>query len=159
MKLKYIFPFLFLCCFVACEDEEKPEIIQAIEDAAADHVRPESAADKLVQEQLEAYNKRDLDEFLKPFSDSVKVYNNLRDFNYQGIDKMRENYANWFDGLDTLNCQIVNRISAGNTVIDYERLTFKRKNGEGNTSETIAIYRIGDDKIQEVTFVRPVWKY
>lgn len=159
MKLKYFFPLLLVCGFFACEEEEKPRIIQAIEDAASDHVRPESAADELVEKQLAAYNKRDLDEFLSVFSDSVKVYNNLREFDYQGIDKMREGYAEWFGSLDTLHCEVVNRISAGNTIIDYERLKFVNKEGEGNTSETIALYRIGNGKIQEVTFVRPVWDY
>lgn len=170
-KTNKFFLLLSLCASVlhySCSDE-KPEIIEKIEAAASENARaaeaadaadtrPESKADKLVEAQLAAYNQRDLEAFLLPFSDSVRVYTG-RKLDYEGKDNMRKGYAEWFGGLDTLHCKIVKRISAGNTVIDYERYTFKKKGGEANTAETIAMYKIRNDKIQEITFIRPQWDY
>lgn len=112
----------------------------------------------LAQEQLDAYNKRDITAFLKPYSDTVKVYNE-RTFNYQGIENMRTGYTDWFDSLDSLHCQVVNRISSGNTVIDHERLTFRRKGAATSTTfEAIAVYKVWDGKIQEVMFIQPAFE-
>lgn len=142
----------FLLLFVACNTSS--QIMNSTKNSAT----VSSKAVLLAQAQLEAYNQRDLEAFLIPYSDSVKIYNE-RTFNYEGIDKMRTNYASWFDSLDSLHCQIVNRISTGNTVIDHEHLTYRRK-GESKTTtfEAIAIYKVEGDKIQEVTFVRPSWE-
>ena len=115
----------------------------------------QSEAVALAEQQLQAYNQRNLDAFLVPYSDSVKVYNSLHQFGYQGLDNMRENYAGWFNTLDSLHCEVVNRIATGNTVIDHERVYFKRPKQDAQIIEALAIYKIGQGKIQEVHFVRP----
>ncbi len=115
-----------------------------------------SLSERLVQDQLDAYNNRDLDAFLIPYSDSVKIYNSLDEFGYQGKESMKGVYTQWFGALDSLHCELVNRIVSGNTVIDHERLSFRRRglNSVGS-SEAIAIYKIKDGKISEVRFTDP----
>ena len=44
---------------------------------------------ELANAQLEAYNNRDIDAFVEPYSDSVKVYNDKRELLYQGKETMR----------------------------------------------------------------------
>ncbi len=107
---------------------------------------------RLAQQQVEGYNRRDLDAFLAPYSDSVKVYNK-HELSYQGIDKMRAANAEWFASVDTLHAKILDRISEGNTVIDHEEVYYKLKDGQANTMHSIAIYTIQNEKIQEIIFL------
>jgi len=113
-----------------------------------------SEAEQLAQAQLEAYNQRDIDAFLVPYSDSVKVYDNLRDFSYQGKDRMRAGYAGFFQSVDSLHCTLVNRIVLGNVVIDQEEVYIAR-GGKKTIFEAIAIYTIRNGKIEEVAFKSP----
>ena len=101
----------------------------------------QNEAEKLAQEQLDAYNNRDIDSFLYPYSDSVKVYNILRNFSYQGKDRMREGYAGYFQSVDSLHCTLVNRMVVGNVVVDQEEVYIIRE-GESVTYKAIAIYTI-----------------
>ena len=64
---------------------------------------------------------------------------------------MRSSYGGMFERSTDLHCKLVNRIVLGNTVIDQEEVTFKK--GEP-LLKAIAIYKIKDEKIQEVYFVR-----
>ncbi|MEM6722519.1 MAG: nuclear transport factor 2 family protein [Bacteroidota bacterium] len=115
-----------------------------------------SAAVDLAEAQLTAYNKRDLEAFLVPYGDSVKVFNDLEAFGYQGKATMRENYKSWFSQVDSLHCTVVNRIATANTVIDHEEVVYRiAGKQELIRFEAIAIYKIGDEKIQEVHFVQP----
>ncbi|MEO1260344.1 MAG: nuclear transport factor 2 family protein [Bacteroidota bacterium] len=138
---------LFLITLFACKKKEEPQMVV--------DPPPLSEAELLADEQLRAYNNRDIEAFLVPYSDSVKVFYNLKDFGYQGKDKMRENYKDWFGSLNDLNCEIINRISSGDTVIDHEKVTFKRTNGQEGKMEAMAIYKINNGKIQEVYFTSP----
>lgn len=111
----------------------------------------QSPAD-LAQAQLDAYNNRDLEAFLEPYSDTVKIYNFPNEFRYQGKETMRNNYGGMFERLKDLNCQLVNRMVSGNTVIDHESVLF---NADQPRMEVFAIYKMAYGKIQEVYFIRP----
>ena len=102
--------------------------------------------------QLQAYNNRDIDAFLKAYSDDVKVYRQPGVLSYEGIDEMRKRYSQKFDETPDLHCELVNRIVAGNVVIDHERVQTDKSKPR---IEAIAIYRIRDNKIYEVTFIYP----
>ncbi|MBJ6118979.1 nuclear transport factor 2 family protein [Pontibacter sp. BT310] len=102
--------------------------------------------------QLQAYNNRDIDTFIKAYSDDVKVYRQPGVLSYQGTDEMRKRYGQKFAETPDLHCELVNRIVSGNVVIDHERVqTDKNK----PRTEAIAIYRIRDSRIYEVTFIYP----
>ncbi|PKH53043.1 steroid delta-isomerase [Tenacibaculum sp. Bg11-29] len=103
----------------------------------------------LAQEQLEGYNKRDIDAFLKPYAKNVKVYTFPDKLNYKGIDEMRKRYAPMFEKTTDLHCKILNRIVKGTIVIDEELVT-----ANGNTFKAVAIYEITNGKISSVRFVR-----
>lgn len=110
-------------------------------------ITPES----LAQQQLDGYNARDIEAFLLPYAEDIKLYNFPNELSTQGKSQMRMNYQSFFESVPDLHCELVNRMVMGNTVIDQERVTgFK----DGHVLEAIAIYKIKNDKIAEVYFIR-----
>jgi imidazolonepropionase-like amidohydrolase len=104
----------------------------------------------LAQQQLNAYNNRDIEAFLAPYSDSVELYQFPATLVSKGKDKMRADYGSMFKRVPELHCQLVNRVVQGNTVIDQESVT-----GFGpNPIKAVAIYKIAKGKIQQVYFVQ-----
>lgn len=104
----------------------------------------------LAQQQLNAYNSRNIEAFLAPYSDSVIIYEHITGkVQMQGKEAMRKRYSAFFERAKTLHCQLVNRIVMGNTVIDQERVT-----GAGDKPmEAVAVYTIENGKISRVTFI------
>ena len=105
--------------------------------------------EELANAQLEAYNNRDIEAFLVPYSDSVKVYDASKNLLYKGKETMREQYGAMFDRTPDLNCNLLNRIAVNDTVIEHEEVTF----GEGRKIYAIVMYKVAAGKIQEVHFV------
>ncbi|SFO83398.1 Imidazolonepropionase [Chitinophaga sp. YR627] len=106
----------------------------------------------LAQEQLNAYNARNIDAFLAPYSDSVVISDQATgQVIMKGKEQMRQRYSGLFERAKNLHCQLVSRMVLGNTVIDQESVT-----GMGNKpSEAIAIYTIENGKIAHVSFIFP----
>ncbi len=121
-------------------------LINAIHGQAND-----SISEKLANDQLNAYNNRNIEAFIAPYSDSVKVFTFPNTLNYQGKNQMRKVYGEMFQALPDLHCQLVNRIVLGNIVIDQEKVTLRK---DQPVLEAIAIYKVWMDKIQEVYFIR-----
>lgn len=81
-----------------------------------------------VQRQLEAYNARDLDRFLKEFSADVRVYRMPGEVLFlEGKEAFGAHYAANRFNLPDLHAVIVNRMVLGKTVIDHERITGVRE--------------------------------
>lgn len=108
--------------------------------------------EELAQQQLDAYNNRDIEAFLVPYSDTVKIYDFPKVISMQGKEAMRETYSGMFDRIPELNCELKNRIVSGNTVIDHERIFIQASQPK---IEAIAIYKMANGKIQEVYFMSP----
>lgn len=105
----------------------------------------------LAQRQLNAYNARNLEAFLEPYSDSVELYNFPNDMWAKGKARMREVYGGMFERTPELHCELKNRMVLGNTVIDEERVTGFPN---GRVIEAIAIYKVEEGRIARVYFVR-----
>jgi len=105
----------------------------------------------LAQQQLNGYNARNIDAFLLPYAEGVKIYNFPHELLYEGKEMMRTTYQSMFERTPDLHCELKNRIIMGNTVIDQERVT-----GFDNdfVLEATAIYKIKNDVISEVYFLR-----
>lgn len=108
----------------------------------------EVSPEYLAEEQLQAYNNRDIDAFLKPFSKNIKIYNYPNKLSYQGIDKMRKGYESFFKNTPDLHCKILKRIVFKDKVIDHELVT-----ANGRTFKAVAIYTMKNGKIISVTFM------
>ncbi|MGB6150450.1 MAG: nuclear transport factor 2 family protein [Pricia sp.] len=109
----------------------------------------EQSAEAIVQNQLNAYNNRDIDDFLNTYSENVQVFNFPNELRYKGRTKMREQYADFFENTPDLHCEIKNRIIIGNKVIDEEYIT-----ANGTYFSAVAIYEVENGKIAKVTFLR-----
>jgi len=105
--------------------------------------------ENIVQQQLDAYNARNIDAFLNTYSESIQVHNFPNVKNYTGKQKMREGYASFFDSTPDLNCTVKKRIVIRNMVIDEEYIT-----ANGNNFSAVAIYETEKGKISKVTFVQ-----
>ncbi|MGK0412041.1 MAG: hypothetical protein ACJA1B_000230 [Polaribacter sp.] len=108
----------------------------------------EVSPEYLAQEQLDAYNKRDIDAFLKPYAKDIKVYNFPNTLNYEGIEKMRKRYESFFKNTPDLHCKLLKRIVYKDQVIDHELVT-----ANGSTFKAVAIYKMENGKIVSVTFM------
>ena len=109
----------------------------------------EESAEAVVQNQLNAYNSRNINDFLNTYSEDVRVYNFPEELRYEGKADMREQYADFFRNTPDLHCEIKNRIVIGNKVIDEEYIT-----NNGKHFRAVAIYKVENGKIAEVTFLR-----
>ena len=110
-----------------------------------------SVAESLAQEQLDAYNKRDIDAFVKPYADSVEVYAFPNKLLYKGKHIMYAQYKDMFANTKDLHCTLVKRIVLGNKVIDEESVIF---NTAKPPMSAIAIYVIENNKIAKVYFIQ-----
>lgn len=105
----------------------------------------------IAQGQLEAYNQQNLEDFLTWYSEDVEVYNFPNELIYRGINEMRDRYAKAWKQNPNQKASVTDRISVGNTVMDKEVVTGR---SNGVIVQVIAIYKIENDKITKVYFVR-----
>lgn len=110
-----------------------------------------SAPETIVQQQLEAYNARDLEAFLATYADDAELFGFPATAQTRGKDEMRKRYALRFSD-PILHAAIVNRMVMGNVVIDHERVRCTLPEGPG-VMEAIAIYEVKDGKIARTTFI------
>ncbi|APY09336.1 hypothetical protein BWZ20_13935 [Winogradskyella sp. J14-2] len=108
-----------------------------------------SNPETIVNEQLEAYNKRDIEEFGKTYTKDIKLYQFPEDITSNGKDELVKRYEVIFEKVPDLNAEIMNRIVLGNKVIDYEKATINEK-----VYYAIAIYEVEDGLISKVTFIQ-----
>ena len=110
-----------------------------------------SNAVEVVQEQLEAYNARDLDRFAATYADTIRIFRlPATEPAIVGMKQLREIYSARFSSPN-LHAEIVNRMVLGNKVIDHERVRGIRE----DLVEAAAIYEVTDGLIQTVWFVYP----
>lgn len=103
-----------------------------------------------VQAQLEAYNARDLERFVKCYSEDVVIEDGAGNLMMRGHEAMRQRYGPMFAAHPDLHCRIVSRIRINDYVVDEERIT-----GRGPEEvHAVAIYRVAGDLITHVRFLR-----
>ena len=113
------------------------------------HVWPDTP-EMLAQRQLNGYNSRNIDAFLEPYAEDVKLYRFPDILMDEGKEAMRTGYAEMFEKTPGLHCVLENRIVNGNTIIDHELVY-----GFGKDAvKAIAIYKIEKGKIAKVYFIQ-----
>ncbi|EDP97650.1 nuclear transport factor 2 family protein [Kordia algicida OT-1] len=111
----------------------------------------QNEAAKVIQKQVEAYNARDIDAFLANYSDDFIFYDFNKEVRFKGIEQMREVFGNLFQNNPDLQCTIANRIASGNTVVDHEKVRFKKGTP---IREFVIMYIVEDEKIKEAYFLK-----
>ena len=105
----------------------------------------------VVEEQLEAYNARDLERFAATYADDIRIWRMpATEPSIAGQAQLREVYAKRFSSPD-LHATIVNRIATGDKVVDHERVV----GIEAGPIEAVAVYQVVDGLVAKVWFYRP----
>ena len=112
----------------------------------------EMKAEQIVQQQLEAYNNRDIEAFSALFSDDAQVLQ-FPDNKVlaQGKTNVKELYKKLFDNSPTLHSELINRTVLGNRVIDHEKITGR---AGVDVLELAVIYEIEQGKISKCLVIR-----
>lgn len=110
---------------------------------------PLTDAEKIVQEQLEAYNDRDIEAFSDTYADDIELFQFPKTLQSKGKPKLVQQYGAFFENTPDLHCEVKNRIVIGNKVIDEESVTIN-----GEVFKAIAIYEVDNGEIQTVTFIQ-----
>jgi len=108
-----------------------------------------STPENIVQQQVNGYNGHNLEAFLAPYDENVKVYNFPDSLIMDGKAAMRKEYL-WVEKDSSIHCQITNRIVQGNTIIDHEHITY----GGSNAMNGTVIYKVEGNKIKKVFFLQ-----
>jgi len=105
----------------------------------------------VVQEQLEAYNARDLERFAATYSDTIRIFRMpAEEPAIAGKAQLADTYRARFSSPN-LHADIVNRIVIGNKVIDHERVVGIKE----TPIEAVAVYEVVDGLIETVWFFYP----
>ena len=86
---------------------------------------------------------------MNTYADDIKVYNFPEELVMEGKEQMQERFNSMFEKTPNLYCEIKNRITLGNKVIDREHVRFGDR-----YSNVIAVYEITEGKISKITFIR-----
>jgi hypothetical protein len=103
-----------------------------------------------VQKQLEAYNARDIEEFMKWWADECEYYEFPSRLLARGAREIRERHIARFSEPD-LSGKLITRISVGNMVVDQEVVTRTFADGPGEI-DVVAIYEVENGKIARAWF-------
>jgi hypothetical protein len=111
-----------------------------------------TSVEEPVQRQLVAYNAHDLARFVAEYADDVRVYRMPAAAPaLSGKAAFSAHYANNRFNNPALHAEVVNRIVAGNKVVDHERIS-----GLGRqVVEAIAVYEVVGGVIRTVWFFSP----
>jgi hypothetical protein len=102
-----------------------------------------------VQRQLDAYNARDLERFVAEYTDDIQVFRPpATEPVLSGKAAFAAHYAKNRFGLPNLHAEVINRMVAGNIVVDHERITGLQE----GVVEAIAVYRVLGERISVVWF-------
>lgn len=103
-----------------------------------------------VQRQLEAYNARDLERFVREYTEDVELFRHRDPTPFLvGRSALAAHYQAHRFSLPALHAQLVGRLVFGNKVIDQERVT-----GVGETAvDVAAIYEVTPAGIRRAWFV------
>lgn len=110
---------------------------------------PLSSPEAVVQAQLDAYNRHDLEGFLSFYSDDAVLVDYPDRITQSGKAQMRGRYEKRF-AEPNVHAEIVERIVFADYVIDYERITAPPTT---KVIEAVATYEVRNGKIVRVTFL------
>ncbi|WP_127137765.1 nuclear transport factor 2 family protein [Flagellimonas oceanensis] len=110
---------------------------------------PLTDAESIVEEQLDAYNNRDIEGFADTYADSIEIFEYQNTPSVKGKSMVKQQYGSFFENTPDLHAKIKNRIVIGNKVIDQEQVV-----ANGMEFKAIAIYEVENGTITKVTFIK-----
>lgn len=109
--------------------------------------------EQIVQNNLDSYNKKDIENFMLTFDENIKMYQFGQDKPVAiGKTEVKKLYNNLFKASPKLHSTILNRIIFDNKVIDYESIVGRM--GSDEVIEMILIYEVLNGKIVKTTAIK-----
>ena len=136
------------CCLMFSSLTHQVIAGEAVTAGAASASKVDSP-EAIVDAQLAAYNKRDLEGFLSFYADHAVLAKYPDQVTQTGKDEMRLRYQRNFSNPN-VRAEIIKRVVFGRFVIDHERVVAPPAKGE---LEAVAVYEVKDGKIARVTFL------
>ena len=111
------------------------------------------SVEQVVQNNLDAYNNRDLEKFLSWFSEDIELYTfSEMKLVAKGKTAIEKLYKELFAESPNLHSTILKRIVFDNKVIDHESIVGRK--GVSDVLEIVMIYEVKDGKIFKMTSIR-----
>lgn len=107
-----------------------------------------------VQEQVDAFNARDLERFLSHYAPETVIEDGTGNVVMQGLETMGRLYGALFENSPNLHAEVVSRIRVGSYVVDEERTTGVELPGLPAEAHVVVIYRVQDEKIVHVRLLQ-----
>lgn len=107
--------------------------------------------EQVVAAQLDAYNARNIEQFVQYWAEDVQVYQFPNTLLFSGLPELRRRHEARFQEPD-LHAELLHRRVIGNWVFDQERVTRNFPEGRG-TLEVAAVYDVQEGKIRRAWFV------
>jgi putative hydrolase of HD superfamily len=108
-------------------------------------------AAQVVQEQLDAYNRRDLMAFLQYYAPDCRIEDGQGEILFDGHSAIAARYRDMFAHAPQLHAEVVERLVTGLYVVDQEHVTgLLSRDGVERDLDAIVIYRIDDGLIRHV---------
>jgi hypothetical protein len=105
----------------------------------------------VVKAQLDAYNARDIDAFMRYWADDARMYAHPDTLLCEGQSAIRARHVERFQEPD-LHARLIDRQVIGETVIDRERVTRTFPEGRGEI-DVVGIYEVKAGEIRRAWFI------
>jgi hypothetical protein len=105
---------------------------------------------EVVQAQVAAFNRHDLEGLLNHFADDAQFFEYPDQLRMAGKDALRDHFRKLFEAPQ-LHASILNRITLDRLVADHEKVTGL---ADGRVIEALVIYEVKDGRIVRVTLHR-----
>ncbi len=105
---------------------------------------------QVIQEQVDAYNARDIERFLACYAADAVILNGDGGTLYQGHEAIRTGYTGLFAQNPAMHVEIPTRIAVGSWVFDEEIVTGLSMEGGPTEVHAVAAYLVANGMIQRV---------
>ena len=104
-------------------------------------------AEQIVQQQLDAYNNRDIEAFIALFAEDAQVLKYpTNEVLAKGTAQVKALYTRLFSDSPKLHSQLIHRSVLGNRVIDHEKITGR---AGADVVELAVVYEVNKGKISK----------
>jgi len=101
--------------------------------------------ESVVQQQLDAFNARDIDALLAVYADEAQLFEHPAKLVAHGSAELRQRFTPRFQEPN-LHAALLQRIVAGSVVVDHEKVTRTFPEGAGQI-ELVMIYEVKEGRI------------
>jgi hypothetical protein len=108
-------------------------------------MKNDTTPESVVQQQLDAFNARDIDALLAVYADDAQLFEHPAKLVAHGSAELRPRFTLRFQETN-LHAALLKRIVAGSMVVDHERVTRTFPEGAGQI-ELVMIYEVKEGRI------------